>query len=278
MLAVSLIATLIVTGPAEAGHYVRQGFLQQGNQQAGVDARQAVLGTPQTIVEVDTDRLKGQVTSIAWPADGKDIYLQTVDKDRQGAVKSTKHYVISVPSKSLKSVGDQPLWALQYHLWKSGLASPASATFKIAVEEREETKRATAAVGALAKGGGGDASGRGGVPGTSAEEAGAISDQSQVVHIWSLKLKGTTLGEWINEGVTPGINWGWAPAPLKLIAFTKRDGGPLMVMDEQGRKQELAGPKNAVLPAWSPDGMKLAWLERKDRKKFDLVVADISAK
>jgi hypothetical protein len=241
-----------------------------------IDARQVKLGAPQSIVELDTDKLKGQLAGLGWSPDGREMYLQTVERDRQGAVKSAKHYVITLESKALKNVGDQPAWASQYWAWKSGQASPGSPAFKFAIEERQETKRATAAVGDLAKGGGGGGDGRGGIPGTSADEAGAISNQSQVVHIWTLKLKGTTIGEWLNEGVTPGTNFGWAPAPSKLIAFTKREGGSLMLLDDQGRKQELTGAKVAVLPAWSADGRKLAWLEKKDRKKFELTIADVS--
>ena len=70
-------------------------------------------------------------------------------------------------------------------------------------------------------------------------------------------------------------HFGWAPAPLSLLAFARRDGGPLVVLDASGGKQELAGTKAAVLPAWSDDGKRIAWLERKDRKKYQLMIADI---
>jgi hypothetical protein len=30
------------------------------------------------------------------------------------------------------------------------------------------------------------------------------------------------------------------------------------------------------MPAWSNDGTRIAWLERKDRKKYDLMVAEIT--
>ena len=95
--------------------------------------------------------------------------------------------------------------------------------------------------------------------------------------IYTLKVKNETLGEWVNEAVTPGINFGWAPAPARLLAFAKRDGGPIVLLDEAGHRQELTGAKSAFLPAWSDDGKRIAWLERKDRKKYQLTVADIAA-
>jgi hypothetical protein len=82
----------------------------------------------------------------------------------------------------------------------------------------------------------------------------------------------------VNEPVTPGTNFSWAPAPTVMLVFAKRDGGPLVLLDAAGRKQALTGAKTAFLPAWSNDGARIAWLERKDRKKFDLMVAEVSAR
>ena len=243
-------------------------------QQSSTDARQVVLSTPQAVVDVDLGKLKGVPSVLAWSPDAKEFYLQTVERNRNGAVTSMKHYVASIASKSIKGVGDQPAWAAKYWGWKSAQSSPASPLFKIAVDSRQETITATAAVGNLAKGGGVAGDGLA-IPGTTAEEIGNITNQQQRVTIYALKLKGVTLGEWTNEAVVPGLNFGWAPAPHRLIAYAKRDGGPLIVLDEQGRKQELGGPREAVLPAWSDDGKKLAWLERKDRRTYDLAIADV---
>jgi len=65
---------------------------------------------------------------------------------------------------------------------------------------------------------------------------------------------------------------------MTMLVFAKRTGGPLVAIDAAGHRQQLAGAKAAVLPAWSSDGTRLAWLERKDKKKYDLMAADVSAR
>jgi hypothetical protein len=239
------------------------------------DARQVALSAIQIVTEVDAGKLKGDLVRLAWPPDGKQFYLQTIERDGRGNVKQTRHYVVSVASRDVKSVEAEPEWAARYWTWKSGQASPAAAAFKIDVSSRQETKRATAAPtgGALAKGGAVDPA-----AGTTLQDVASAADATQVQNIYSLKIKGETIGEWINEPVLPGVNFAWAPAPSALLIFAKREGGPLTVLDQAGRKQELAGAKVALLPAWSNDGTKLAWLERKDKKKYDLKIAEITAR
>jgi hypothetical protein len=168
----------------------------------------------------------------------------------------------------------EPEWAAKYWAWKSAQASPASRAFSIVVDgPRRETRRATAAPtgGALAKGGTATPD-----AGTTLGDVASAADQSQVVVIYTLKLGNEVLGEWVNEPVIPGLNFGWAPAPLQFLAFTKRDGGPIVILDQAGRKHTLDGAKAAFLPAWSADGKEIAWLERKDRKKFVLSVTSVS--
>jgi hypothetical protein len=175
----------------------------------------------------------------------------------------------------MKDVDAEPPWAARYWAWKSGQASPGTGVMKIGVSSRQETVRATAAPvgGALAKGGLADPN-----VGTTVEDAAAVADQTQKKTIYTLKVGNQSLGDWVNEPVVPGINFGWAPAPLNALAFAKREGGPLIIVDATGQKQELSGARAALLPAWSGDGKRLAWLERVDKKKFEIRIADVTAK
>jgi hypothetical protein len=240
-----------------------------------IDARDAALGSPQTIVEIDTGTLKGDPGMLAWAPDGKALYLQMIERDRKGAVTSTKHYVIAVVEKTITDANSQPAWVAPYWGWKAAPSSPAVSTFKIVPSEREEVKHAVAPVGDLAKGG---AAGDGRSMGTSVGEAMAAQATAQKVHIWALKVDGETIGEWVNEAVTPGSNFSWAPAPAHLLVYAKRDGGPLMLLDDRGRKTALTGAKNASFPAWADAGARIAWLEKKDRRKFDVMIAGVAAK
>lgn len=238
-------------------------------------AAAVTLSAPVTVTELDTNKLKGDLVRLAWSADGSEFYVQTAERDRQGAIKSARHYVVSVASHEVKGVDAEPAWATKYWAWKSGQASPGTGVLKISVESRQENVRATAAPtgGAMARGGTTDPTAN-----TTLEDAASAADVTQKKNIFTLKLKNQALGDWVNEAVVPGVNFGWAPAPMNAIVFAKREGGPLTIIDESGRKQELTGAKAAVLPAWSNDGKHLAWLERTDKKKFELRMAEISAR
>ena len=240
------------------------------------DASRVALGIAQPLAEIDLGKVKGDLARLAWSPDGSEFYIQTAERDGRGAVKSARHYVLTVASKSLKNVDQEPAWASKYWTWKSAQASPAVASFKILVDgPREEIVRATSAPngGALAKGGTANP-----LEGTTLSDVAAAVDQSQKKITYTLRLNGEALGDWVNEPVTPGTNFSWAPAPIAMFVYAKRDGGPLVLIDTAGHKQPLTGAKSAFLPAWSNDGTRLAWLERKDRKKYDLMIAEISAR
>jgi hypothetical protein len=241
-------------------------------QTPAADAQKMALSIAQPVAEVDAGKLKGNPERLAWSPDGSEFYIQTVERDSHFAVKSTKHYIVSA-AKNVKGTDQEPPWASKYWTWKSAQASPGAAGFKIVVDgPRQETVRATSAPngGALAKGGGVDP-----MAGTTVGDVASAVNQSQTKTIYTLKLNGESLGDWVNEPVTPGTNYSWAPAPMAMMVFTGRDGGPLVLLDAAGRKQPLTGAKTAFLPAWSNDGTRIAWLERKDRRKYDLMVAEI---
>ena len=49
-----------------------------------------------------------------------------------------------------------------------------------------------------------------------------------------------------------------------------------MLLDQHKHKQTVSGVKDALLPAWSTDGTRLAWVQKTGRKKYTLVWATVS--
>ena len=62
---------------------------------------------------------------------------------------------------------------------------------------------------------------------------------------------------------------------IKVTLFTDRDGR-LFLFDQAKHKQSVAGAKDALLPAWTMDGSRLAWVQKGGRKKFTLVYATVT--
>lgn len=230
-----------------------------------LDVQAIAISAPAPTPVIDGGKWKGEPQRLAWSPDRKELYLQFVEVKR--GVPSVSHAVMTVASGALKKVSAEPSWAATYWAWKSGQASPARPTFRIAVEERTDvvTSTATPMGGDLARGGANPAA-----SGISVDEVSGSSNQRQSVHVFELRLKGESLGVWKNEAVVPGVTFGWLPTPAGVgVAFTTAKGD-LVVMDEQGRKKTVDGVANASLPAWSDDGTALAVVTKAGRR--DVVV------
>lgn len=239
-----------------------------------VDATKVVVSAPVAIVEIDAGKMKGDMIRLAWSADNTQFYLQTAEQDGSGNVR-LRHFLLDLKGQQPRGTGDMPAWADSYWLWKSAQAAPGIAGIRIAVEQQQKRLTATAAPagGDLARGGL-DTGGRGGGATTVADAVGA-AQQSQMVKVVTLTLKGEIVGEFINAAALPGTTLTWGPDGSGLIAFKSADGH-LVIMDQQKRKLEVPGTKNVSMPAWTMDGKRLAWLEKTGRNKFTLRIADVS--
>ena len=103
----------------------------------------------------------------------------------------------------------------------------------------------------------------------------AAAYNNQPVAVNMLLVGGATVGEFVNSVIMPGMTFGWGPKGTKVIAFAEPKNGRITIMDAQGEKREVQGSKNAILPAWSPDGTRIAWLQKDGKKKFTLQVARV---
>jgi hypothetical protein len=89
---------------------------------------------------------------------------------------------------------------------------------------------------------------------------------------------GETVSEFQNTAVIPGLMFSWGPPGTGTIAYTDRELGHLMLLDRNKHKQTVSGIKDALLPAWSTDGTRLAWVQKAGRRKYTLLWATVSAK
>ena len=117
--------------------------------------------------------------------------------------------------------------------------------------------------GALARGGTTDAT-----AGSSVDNAVMHAQQTQKQRVIALRLKNEVVGQFINQQFLPGYTFGWAPRG-GMIAYGNEQGH-LAIMDQKGNRQEVAGTKAVLLPAWSPDGTQIAHLQRAGKNKYAL--------
>ncbi len=81
----------------------------------------------------------------------------------------------------------------------------------------------------------------------------------------------------MNKMPIPGLTFSWGPAKSGAIVFTDPDGR-LVFFDQKKRKQTVSGVKDAVLPAWTIDGSRIAFLQKSGRKNYTLMTATVGSK
>jgi len=235
------------------------------------DATAITTSAPATIAAIDAGKMKGDLTRLAPSPDGAAFYFQTMERDTRGNV-ILRHYLMERTARQPKGVDQEPEWAAKYWAAKSAQSAPGLAAIKIAVDQQQRRVSSTSSPtgGDLAKGGVGPTGGAsGGAGGSSVGDATGAAFGSQNATVVTLKLKGEVIAEFVNAPVLPGTTFGWGPSGSGVIVFVNADGR-LVLMDSQGRKQEVAGAKAAFLPGWSGDGTEIVFLERTGRKKYDL--------
>ena len=218
--------------------------------------------------------VKGEPTQMSWSADGAQLAIQTSERDAKGMTKNPRYYLIGASDGKLSPAQASPDWADKYWTWKSNQYTPWSPSLGIDVKQDQKTVSSTSSPmgGDLARGGtSGDPAGGG----TTMDEATNRKLNSQTLTVVTLKLMGETVGYFEGVQFIPGYTFGWAPKDLAAIAYVNQDGR-LAVMDKDGKKQQVEGTKNVLLPAWSVDGTKIAFLQKTGKNKFDLYLAPVT--
>ena len=242
--------------------------------QGSISVGSLTFGPATTVAEINTDKIKGQPSRLAWSSDGTELYVQMLDGEF-GKIDPSKlsHHVFMVPNGEHRQITAEPEWLAAYWSAKSGQASPDDGAFKISLksENKKQQTVSTPMGGDLARGGG--AGGDGGT--ASAGDALSAAYNQQAVPVHTMILNGEVVGEFVNSVIVPGQTFAWGPAGSKVIAYSANKSGRLVVMDNRGKKQEIEGTKDSVFPAWSHDGKRLAWLQKDGKKKYILKISSI---
>lgn len=216
------------------------------------------VSTPATLLDLDLGTLKGAPTCLAWSPTEGEFYLQTVD---DGA--KMRHYILRLGSPPQAADG-QPVWAATYWNWKSARTVPGHPELVIEVATRNDTSQITSMNLHDKAEGVGDRSGTPGVANMANANIGAAQ-------VRRLMLKGEVIGEYVNAPLVPGLTFGWSPESMHSVAYVAHSHR-LMLMDvASDAKQEVAATSEVLLPAWSPDGSQIVFLQKTGRKTFALM-------
>ena len=226
-----------------------------------IDVSALKLGPPTTVTALDLGKLKGDLRQIAWSPDGSELYVQTADGDP--AAPKLRHYTVPSAGGAIKGLDVPPEWAMAFWAFKSDRSAPGIGTMQIDVAQKLEKVKV------------GTGSGR---PGEMGAGAGVSADkiaEGQQQNVVRLMLGDEAVSEFVNERPIPGLMFSWGPSFSGAIAYTTLDGH-LMLLDQKKHKQSVPGAKDAVLPAWSMDGTRLAWVQKAGRKKYTLMWATVA--
>ena len=232
-----------------------------------VDASALSIGAPATVIELDLGKLKGELRQLGWSIDGTELYVQTADGNSNS--ERLRHYVVAVTGGAVKQVDAAPQWAVDYWAIKSDRFAPGLRSVMIDVQQKQEKIKV------------GTGSGR---PGQAGGSAGSTpvdiekTAQGQWESMARLTVFGETVSEFVNQRPIPGLMFSWGPPGTGTIAFTDREAGRLTLLDREKHKQTVSGVKDALLPAWSTDGTRLAWVQKAGRRKYTLLWAMVSMK
>jgi hypothetical protein len=217
------------------------------------------LSKAQSWLRLDVAKLKGRPAQLAWSDSEEQLYLQVVEGTTAATLK-VRHYLLA-RDRGPALLDSQPKWAQEYWKWKSAKSYFGDPRMTIEVDTRRETidpirDRNTAYLNSENY--------------APATLEGKATGGFHFVN--RLMLKGHIIGEFVDEDVFPGYTFSWSPNLLGLIAFRSRNGR-LAIMDVEGQTQTSDEGRDVWLPAWSPSGELIAYLEREGRKQFILYVA-----
>ena len=234
--------------------------------QGPLDVSSLTFGKPAIITEIDTGKIQGDPRRLAWAPDGTRLYLQVVEGKAEA--EKPHHFFVALEGGALTSVETQPSWAFDYWSVKQDRTAPGMPSLVIAVEQavEESRKQGMGPSGALNREAGSAAA--------AVSDPKSLSDgtapSSQVAHIVRLMVLGQEIAAFVNEPKpVPGMKFSWGPERSGALVFVGQKG-ELIFFDQKKHKRQVPGVKDALLPAWSTDGQRLAYVQKTGRDTYAL--------
>jgi hypothetical protein len=211
---------------------------------------------PVLVTDLQGSRFSGDPSQLAWSPDSATVCLQTIEGDRPPL--KTRYYLIRLAEHDFHGVDVAPDWAPKYWEFKSARTPPGHPELAIQVETQNKGgKVPTQSLHAKAAGGG-------------LENAVAAQNEAEGSVVRTLTLKGEAIGQYVDQPLVPGMTFGWSPETLHAVAYAKPDGR-LALMDLQGGKIDADATKGITLPAWSPDGSTIVYVQKQGRHHYALM-------
>ena len=224
----------------------------QGTGFAPFDVASLAVAPPTQILELTRKLLRGEPSQLAWSPDGAALYIQA--RDGVGAATHYRHFEVRLAEQKLLPLDDEPEWAAEYWHHKVTEAAPGMPWLKIDVTVDRTRTRVAPFTGGFASAG---------------ASTGSETAASFTLAYVTLSYLGVEIGRWMTDEPKSGVTFGWGPAGSGALAFADSQGH-LALLDKERHIRPVARTKDVLLPAWSPDGSYVAFLQKNGRSKYML--------
>lgn len=222
-----------------------------------VDATRLVVSKPRTAFRVKDDAMGGTPARLTWSPDGQSFCIMAMRLDSGGTVTGGALRVVSMNGR-VQNVEQPPDWAVAYWNWKMGDHAPWLPEAMLSRSDKTEIRGQSHWS-----------------PLTSGYSTPGLGREPIALPTVVYSFGGEEVGVARSRLMAAGSTFGWSPFAMGALAyFDKR--GLLVVIDSNGRKQDVPDTRGGGLPAWSPDGRLIAYLER-DRG-YAVKLVDVSVR
>lgn len=225
----------------------------QGSGYAPFDVEAVTAAPPTSVVALGGKTLHGEPSRLAWAPDGSTLYIQT--RDGVGPAARARHLQLRLGRDGVSTLDQEPEWAADYWHNKVLEAAPGMPWLKIDVSLDKQRNRVAPFAGGFASAG---------------AATGSEAASSYTLAYITLQFLGVEIGRWMTDEPKSGVTFGWGPAGSGAMAFVDKQGR-LTLIDKEKRQRVVPRTSNVQLPAWSPDGSYVAYLEKHGRSNYELM-------